>query len=159
LYRCFEYAPVESAYDDCQEEVMQAREWGEQLLYFSLYGDGIFPILHCITRQHRAPIGGQLTVWQIAEDMAISRLRMSAEWLYETATNLFHILNWKYNKHILQRNRTVNDIIQKQLRVVFFLYNCYACFNCSKFSCFFDVEPPSLEDYKLHLFINLSNFV
>ena len=29
---------------DFQEEITQARERGEQVLYFSLYGDTIFPI-------------------------------------------------------------------------------------------------------------------
>jgi hypothetical protein len=105
---------------DCQDEVTQARQQGEDLFYYSFYGDGIFPILHCITRRHRAPIGGQLTVRQIAKDTAMSRLRTSAELPYETVTNLFHILHSKYNKHFLRRNRTVNDIIHKQLRVVFF---------------------------------------
>jgi hypothetical protein len=35
---------------DLQVEVTQARERGEQILYFSFYDDAIFPILHCITR-------------------------------------------------------------------------------------------------------------
>ncbi len=132
---------------DLQEEIMQAREQGEQILYFSFYGDAIFPILHCITRRQRATIGGQLTARHIAEDRGMSQIRTSAEWPYETVTNLLHVLHSKYNKHFLRRNRTVNDIIHKQLRVVFFLYNCYVCLNGSKFSRFFDVQPPSLEDY------------
>jgi hypothetical protein len=56
---------------DCQDEVTQTREQGEQLLYYSFYSDSIFPILHCITRCHRAPIGGELTVRQIAKDTAM----------------------------------------------------------------------------------------
>ena len=86
---------------DLQDEIAQARERGEQVLYYSLYGDAIFPILHCITRRHRAPIGGQLNAHQIAEDSGMSRVRTSVEWPYETATNLFHILHSKYNKHLL----------------------------------------------------------
>jgi hypothetical protein len=105
---------------DCQDDVMQAREQGDQLLYYSFYHDGIFLILHCIARRHRAPIGGQLTVRQIAEDTAMLQLRTSAEWPYEMVTNLFHILHSKYSKHFLHCNRTVNDIIHKQLRVVLF---------------------------------------
>jgi hypothetical protein len=106
---------------DLQGEITQARERGEQVLYFSFYGDAISPILHCITRRHRAPIGGQLTAWQIAEDTGMSQIRTSAEWPYETVTNLFHVLHSKYNTHFLRRDRTVNDIIHKQLKVVFFL--------------------------------------
>ena len=59
---------------DLQVEVTLARERGEQVLYFSFYGDAIFPILHCITRRHRAPIGGQLTAQQIAEDTGMSQI-------------------------------------------------------------------------------------
>ena len=29
-------------------------------MYFSLYGDAIFPLLHCIIHSHRPPIGGEL---------------------------------------------------------------------------------------------------
>jgi len=71
---------------------------GKQLLYYYFYSDGIFSILQCITRQHRAPIRGQLTTLQIAKDTAMSRLKTSAEWPYETETNLFHILHSKYNE-------------------------------------------------------------
>ncbi len=84
-----------------QVEITQAREQGEQVLYFSFYGDAIFPILHCVTRRHRAPIGGQLNARQIAEDTGMSQIRTSAEWPYETVTNLFHMLHSKYNKHFL----------------------------------------------------------
>jgi hypothetical protein len=132
---------------DLQEEIKQAQERGEQVLYFSLYGNAIFPLLHCITHRHRAPIGRQLNARQIAEDTGMSQIRTSAEWPYETITNLFHVLHSKYNKHFLRRDRTVNDIIHKQLRVLFFLYNCYTCLNGSKFSRFFDVQAPNLEDY------------
>jgi hypothetical protein len=86
---------------DLQVEVTQARERGEQVLYFSFYGDAIFPILHCITHQHRASIGGQLTARQIAEDTGMSQIQTSAECPYETVTNLFHVLHSKYNKHFL----------------------------------------------------------
>jgi len=51
---------------------------------------------------------------------------MSAEWPYKSITNLFHVLHSKYNKQFLGYNRTVNDIIHKQLSVVFHLYNCFA---------------------------------
>jgi len=33
---------------------------------------------------------------------------------------MFHILHFKYSKHLLRHNRTVNDIIHKQLRGFFF---------------------------------------
>jgi hypothetical protein len=41
-------------------EIAMARANGEQILFFSLYGDKIFPYLQCITHAHEAPIVGQL---------------------------------------------------------------------------------------------------
>jgi hypothetical protein len=38
-----------------QPEIVAARECREQVLYFTLYSDSIFPILECITRSHRPP--------------------------------------------------------------------------------------------------------
>jgi hypothetical protein len=121
------------------------------IIFFSLWQWYFsYPALHYSATQ--SPIGGQLTAWQIDEDMAMSWIRTSAEWLYEKVTTLFHILHSKHNKHFLQHNGTINDIIHKQLRVVFFLYNCYVCLNGCEFSCFFDVQLPSLEDYLKTIF-------
>lgn len=41
---------------DLQKEVTQSSKRGEQLLYFPLYGDVIFPILHCIFHCFKALI-------------------------------------------------------------------------------------------------------
>ncbi len=104
-----------------QPEVAAARACGENLLYFSLYGDAIFPLLHCITRSHRPPIGGELRDYEEEESFAMHRIRKLAEWPYETATNLFHVLQYKYNKHLLEHNRTSNALIGRQLHLFFLL--------------------------------------
>ena len=39
------------------------------------------------------------------------RIWTSAEWPYEMAMNLFHILESKYNKHLLGRNREPNLVV------------------------------------------------
>jgi hypothetical protein len=49
------------------------------------------------------------------------RIRTSVEWPYETATNLFHILQSKYNKHLLGHNRTPIVLIGQQLHVFFII--------------------------------------
>jgi len=43
-----------------QLEIAVAQANGENILYFSLYGDKIFPYLPCITHAHEPPLGGQL---------------------------------------------------------------------------------------------------
>jgi hypothetical protein len=130
-----------------QPEVTQARQNGENMLYYSIYDDAIFPLLNCITGRHRQPLQGELTEREDAENFAMRRIRTSAEWPYETATNLFHILESKYNKHLLGHNREPNLVVGQQLRVLMFMYNIYVCLNGSKFSRFFNIIPPTLEEY------------
>jgi hypothetical protein len=57
-----------------QPEIAAAQANGEEILYFSLYGDKIFPYLQCITHAHEAPIGGQLPLHQQLEVMAMNSL-------------------------------------------------------------------------------------
>jgi hypothetical protein len=57
-----------------QPEIAAAQVNGEQILFFSLYGDKIFPYLQCITHAHEAPLGGQLPPCQQLEVMAMNSL-------------------------------------------------------------------------------------
>jgi len=43
-----------------QLEITAAWANGDNLLYFSLYGDKIFPYLQCITHAHEPPLRGEL---------------------------------------------------------------------------------------------------
>ncbi len=131
------------------QAISDAMGWGFSKLFFPMYSLDIFMAHICkrkwqwcfewqwakptldITHWHRAPNRGQLIPRQIAEDSGMSQIRMSVEWPYKMVTNLFHMLHSKCNNHFLRCNQTVNDIIHKQLRVVFFLYNCL---NGSKFA-------------------------
>jgi hypothetical protein len=115
--RVLNYSGLNAELMRLQPEVSAARARGENLSYYSLYGDAIFPVLHCITQSHRPPIGGELNDRKEEEDFAMRRIRTSVEWPYETATNLFHILQSKYNKHLLGHNRASNVLIGQQLRV------------------------------------------
>jgi hypothetical protein len=86
-----------------------------------LQHDSIFPLLNCIVSRRRWPLLGVRTPREEAENAAMRSLRVSVEWPYETVTNLFKILESKYNKQLLGRNREPNTLIGKQLCVVFFL--------------------------------------
>jgi hypothetical protein len=120
-----------------QPEVAAARGHGENLLYFSLYGDAIFPLLHCITHSHRPHIGGELKDRKEEENFGMHHIRTLVEWTYETATNLFHVLQSKYNEHLLGHNCTPNALIGQQLRV-FLKNNYYFCLNGSNFYVFLE---------------------
>jgi hypothetical protein len=62
-----------------QPEIIAARENGENILYFSIYEEKIFPYLQCIIHAHEAPIGSQLLPHQRLEVLAMNNLRMSVE--------------------------------------------------------------------------------
>ncbi len=130
-----------------QLEIAVARANGEQILFFSLYGDKIFPYLQCITHAHEAPIGGQLPQREWLEMMAMNSLRTSVEWPYGDITMLFQIMQSKHHKKYFLSTGLLNTMLHQQFCVVFFIYNCYVCFNGNKFTKFFDVSPPSLAEY------------
>ena len=56
-------------------------------------------------------------------------------------------LHETYSKKYFLPDRTINEVLHQQLRVVFFIYNCYVCFNGNKLTRFFDTPPPKLSDY------------
>jgi hypothetical protein len=130
-----------------QPEIAERRANGENILFFSLFGDRIFPYLMCITHAHEAPLGGVLPQWLVAENLAMNSLRTSVEWPYGDIIVLFHIMQHKHNKKYFLSTGLLNVALHQQFRVVFFLYNCYVCFNGNKFTKFFDLPPPSLADY------------
>jgi hypothetical protein len=130
-----------------QPEVAELRAQGEQIFFFSLFGDRIFPYLQCITHAHEAPLGGVLARRLELENLAMNSLRTSVEWPYGDITVLFQIMQNKHQKKYFLPNGLLNVSLHQQFRVVFFLYNCYVCFNGNKFTKFFDLPPPSLADY------------
>jgi hypothetical protein len=69
------------------------------MLYYSMYGNAIFPLLHCITGHHKRPLRCALNEREDAEGNAMKRVRVIVEWPYETATNSFFILHSRYHKN------------------------------------------------------------
>ena len=130
-----------------QDNVTQALARGEDAAYFALFSDSIFPYLLCITHRHEPPLGGVLHQRLEAENLATNSVRTSIEWTYGDVVVLFHVLHSKYNKKYFLPDRTINQLLHQQLRVVFFIYKCYVCFNGNKLTRFFDTPPPKLSDY------------
>jgi hypothetical protein len=71
----------------------------------------------------------------------------SVEWPYGDITVLFHIMHSKHRKKYFLSTGLLNTMLHQQFCVVFFIYNCYVCFNGNKFTKFFDLSPPSLAEY------------
>jgi hypothetical protein len=67
-----------------QPEITAARANGDNLLYFSLRGDKIFPYHQCITHAHEPPLRGELQPRQRLEVLAMNGFRTSVNGLMET---------------------------------------------------------------------------
>jgi hypothetical protein len=117
-----------------QLEIAAAQANGDNILYFSLYGDKVFPYLQCITHAHSAPSGGQLPPRQRFEVLAMNSLRTSAEWPYGDITVLFQTMHSKHHKKYFLSTGLLNTMLHQQFRVVFFLFNCCICLNGNNFT-------------------------
>jgi hypothetical protein len=74
------------------------------MFYNLVYGDATFPSLHCIAGHHRRPWRGALKEFEDEEKTDMNHIEVTAEWPYETLTNLFHIVHSRCHKMLLQHN-------------------------------------------------------
>ena len=85
---------------------------------------------------------GPLTPEMRAFNTAMSRVRISVEWLFGDITNCF--------KFIDKKNLKIGmSAVGKQYIVCALMRNALTCLYQSNTSDFFGVEPPSLETYFL----------
>ena len=127
-----------------QLEVAAAPANGENILFFSMYGDKIFSCLQCITHTHEPLLGGQLHPRQRLEVPVMNSLRTSVEWPYGDIMLLFQVMQCK---HLFLSTVLVTMTLHQQLCVIFFTCNCYVCFYGDNFTKFFDLPSPSLANY------------
>ncbi len=105
-----------------QPDITMWRAQGGNVLYYSLYGDKIFPYLMCITHAHEAPLGDQLTDLAYTEKRAMNSLQTSVEWPYGDVIALFHIMQSKCEKKYFLSTWLLNQTLHRQFRF-------YICFN------------------------------
>jgi hypothetical protein len=77
----------------------------------------------------------------------MNSLRTSVEWPYGDITVIFQVMKCKHHEYYFLSMGLVNKMLHQPFHIIFFLYNCYICFNGNKFTKFFDVPRPSLADY------------
>ena len=132
-----------------QPQVTQDLANGIGTKYFSTYGDRIYVQQECISRAHKAPVGGALTQHQLDENDAMKGCREPVEWTFGALVNMFgifqtYMIHWK----LLSKGRQNNDIPFKQYMVCCLLYNCRVCASGgNNVSVFFDSKPPTLDEY------------
>ncbi|GFO47414.1 hypothetical protein PoB_007391900, partial [Plakobranchus ocellatus] len=106
-----------------------------------LYGDPAYPL-----RPHAMKpfMGARLTREQEAFNKDISSVRISVEWGFGKMSNLFAFVDFKKKKNLKLHLQPVGKIFL----VATILANCHTCLYSSQTSEYFNLSPPSLEEYR-----------
>lgn len=103
-----------------------------------IYGDPAYPL-----RIHlQAPFRNRVLTPQMqAYNLAMSEVRSSVEWLFGDVINYFKFLDFKKNLKIGLSS------VGKMYVVCALLRNALTCLYGNQTSDFFELDPPSLQDY------------
>lgn len=71
----------------------------------------------------------------------MSSVRESVEWGFKLITTKWAFLNYKHNMKIFVQP------VGKYYKVAAFLTNLHTCLEGNQISTFFDIKPPSLDEY------------
>ncbi|XP_037044424.1 uncharacterized protein LOC119080269 [Bradysia coprophila] len=102
-----------------------------------LYGDAGYPL----SKELIVPFKGRLTKKQQTVNKRMSRLRVSVEWGFAKIIQLFPFVDFK--KKLRIRHEKVPDFY----KVATILANCHTCLYGSQVCQYFEMEPPTLEEY------------
>lgn len=110
-------------------------ETGEIL---AIYGDAAFPFLKHLWTGFR---GINLSSEQTEFNKVMSRGRIAIEWQFGHTSTLFAYVDFKkQQKSLLQR-------VGHAYLIGTILANCHICLYGGAHSKYFDIDPPSLEEY------------
>ena len=105
---------------------------------YVLYGDPAYGFTQNILAPFR---GAELTVNQMQFNKRMSKVRISVEWGFGKISQLFAFLDFKKNMKVLLQP------VGKYYLVGSILINCHTCLYWSVTSTYFDIMPPTLENY------------
>ena len=103
-----------------------------------IYGDPAYPLRVHLQGPFRNP---HLTPLMEAFRAYMSSVRISVEWLFGDVINYFKFLDFKKNLKIGMSS------IGKMYIVCALLHNARTCLYGNETSSFFELEPPTLEEY------------
>ena len=103
-----------------------------------IYGDPAYPLRVHLQGPFRNP---HLTPLMEAFNAFMSSVRISVEWLFGDVINYFKLLDFKTNLKIGISS------IGKMYIVCALLHNARTCLYGNETSSFFELEPPTLEEY------------
>ena len=103
-----------------------------------VYGDPAYPL----RPQLQAPFkGARLTPDQLAWNESMSQVRVSVEWIFGDIVNYFKFLDFKKNLKI-----GLSPVGKMYLSCAL-IQNAHSCLYGSTTSEYFNVDPPTLEEY------------
>ena len=105
---------------------------------YVIYGDPAYGLRRNILALYR---GAQITDDQQELNSKMSKLRVCVEWGFGKICPLFAFLDFKKNLKILLQP------IGKHFLVATLLTNCHTCLYGSQTGKFFELDPPTLENY------------
>ena len=103
-----------------------------------VYGDPAYPLRIHLQTPYRQ---GRLTQQMEDYNKAMSAVRVSVEWLFGDIINSFKFLDYKKNLKIGLSS------VGKMYIACALLRNAVTCLYGNQTSEFFDLEPPTLEEY------------
>lgn len=107
---------------------------------FVLYGDQAYGIMELVL----CPYPGRLD--ELPEhrrqfNLSMKNLRTSVEWGFQKVLSQFAFVDFKKNQKLLQQD------LQSFYKVAVLLTNCHTCLYGSQTASYFNVVPPTLEEY------------
>ena len=111
---------------------------------YCIYGDAIFFGPHeCIRTRHEPILGIPLTYQQRHQNAVMKKCRQPIEWQYALKNKYWEAARFKYAKKLL----VDPELVQAEIRIFHLLTNIHCCFYGNQISNFYDVVPPSADEY------------
>jgi hypothetical protein len=105
---------------------------------FALYGDPAYPLRDNLIVPYR---GAQITAEQTIFNKAMSNVREAVEWGFKDVIVQFAFVDFKKNMKLYLQP------VGKYYLVAALLVNCRNCLYGNQISTYFEMEPPSLDEY------------
>lgn len=142
------YGPLEGRRHDCgllrmsgiMEKMEELNRHDRDGLPFSIYGDPAYPLRNYLLCPYR---GANLTEQQMLFNQSMSSVRECVEWEFGKLLSLFAFLDFRKNLKVLLQP------VAKYYIVGAILTNCHHCIYGSQTSKYFNLSPPTLENYLL----------
>ena len=139
------YGPVEGKRHDsamlAQSQVLnqlQRLSFNPRIDTLCVYGDPAYPLRPQLQGPFR---GARLTNIQKAWNKSMSEVRISVEWIFGDVVNYFKFLDFKKNLKICL------SAVGKMYITCALMHNARACLYGTPTSTFFQISPPTVQDY------------